>query len=70
MGGTSPNHFIPIQENATKDEMKDLLKECVDGVHGVLAPEVKCAVLSFQETLPRYVSLCLCDRAAIDNQCE
>ena len=49
--------------------MKALLKESVDGVHGVLAPEVKYAVLSFQEP-PRYVSLCLCGRATTDNQCE
>ena len=60
VGGASPNHFIPIPENATKDQMKALLMECVDGAHGVLAPEVKCAVLSFQEPPPgMYPYVCM-----------
>ena len=52
VGGASPKHFIPIRDNATKEELKDLLQECVDGKHGGLAAEVKCAVLSFQEAPP------------------
>ena len=47
--GASPNHSIPIPENATKDEMKASLQECVDGVHDMLAPGTECAILSFQE---------------------
>ena len=52
VGGASPNHTIPIPDNSSKEEVKTLLKACAEGKHGVLATEVKVAVLSFQEAPP------------------
>ena len=60
VGGAAPNHTIEILADSSKEKVKALLKACDDGEHGVLATEVKVAVLSFQEAPPKmcpYVAL-------------
>ena len=47
-----PNHFITVEDNASAEDWKNKLKECVDGGHGEKAAEVKCAIISFQEVPP------------------
>ena len=48
VGGASPNHFLDIGEKS-KEELVKLLKLCVDGKKGVVAAEVKVAVVLFQK---------------------
>jgi len=52
VGGAAPNHLIGIPANSSKEKVKALLKIYDDGEHGVLATDVKVAVLSFQEAPP------------------
>eukprot|EP00956_Cyclotella_meneghiniana_P010341 scaffold14318_cov102-Cyclotella_meneghiniana.AAC.1 len=48
-GLACPNHWLEIQgDNA--DEITKFINECRDGKHGVLAGEIKFAILSFQQT--------------------
>ncbi len=52
VGGAYPNHYIALGDGG-HDEMKKLLKECVeDKKYGPPAAEVKCAVVSFQGVPP------------------
>ena len=55
VGGASPNHYIDVvekigkeQSDITKDDYKNLLKECTEGNHGVMAGEAKICVISIQ----------------------
>jgi hypothetical protein len=48
-GLASPNHWLDIQGN-NADEITKFVNECRDGKHGVLAGEIKFAILSFQQT--------------------
>ena len=47
-----PNHFITLEDNASAEDWKNKLKECVDGSHGKKAAEVKCAIIAFHEVPP------------------
>jgi hypothetical protein len=52
VGGAYPNHYIALGGGGC-EEMKQLLKECVeDKKYGLPAAEVKCAVVSFQGVPP------------------
>ena len=51
VGGIHPNHFISVNDR-TPEEVKVLLKDCIDGKYGEAAPEIKVAVICFQRTPP------------------
>ena len=57
VGGAAPNHTIEIPADSSKEKVKALLKACDDGEHGVLATEVKVAVLSSKRPLQEYVRI-------------
>lgn len=51
VGGAHPNHFMDVSHKSS-DDVKVLLKDCLDKKHGDIAAEVKIVVLSFQRTPP------------------
>ena len=51
VGGAYPNHYIPIPDNFSGDELCTFLKGCVDGkLYGEPAAEIKVCVVSIQDT--------------------
>ena len=60
VGGVSLNTSIPINGLNT-DEVKSILKDCIDGKYGPLASEIKVVVISIQNTplgMSPYFLLC------------
>ena len=51
VGGAHPSHFIDVSDK-TKDEVIEMLENCIHGKHGAMAAEVKVAVLTFQRSPP------------------
>ena len=51
VGGAYPAHFIDVSDK-TKDEVIEMLDNCIHRKHGAMAAEVKVAVLTFQRSPP------------------
>ena len=51
VGGAYPNHWLEVN-STDKDDIKNFIKQCLAGEKGVVAEEIKVAVLSFQNTPP------------------
>jgi hypothetical protein len=51
VGGVTPNIMLDIG-GLSSDQVNAMLKDCIDGRMGVMAAEVKVAVVSFQNTPP------------------
>ena len=51
VGGVYPNQCIDVRGKSS-EEIHAILKDCIDGKYGLMADEVKVAVVSFQDTPP------------------
>ena len=51
VGGQHPNDMLSIVDKSP-EQVKELLKECNEGKYGDAAPEIKCVIVSFQDTPP------------------